>query len=521
SGTVSGDTADGSAAITSYPGCTSSTNYASSEQLHRFRSASRQRVTIVATRGAADGDFDLFVTRPAEDGSCADATACVDGSTNLSSNPLETVEFVAQPSELYYVSYDKFGTSGAATSAYTLTITCEPIVCGDGIVDEAEECDDGDTDSMDGCSSTCTVEDEFACDDAEPSVCNRIECGDGRVQGTEVCDDGDTDDGDGCSMTCEVEADYLCSGTAPSTCVLACGNGNVESARGEACDDGDRDDGDGCSSTCTLEPGFRCSGTMPTTCLALAPNATCAGAAVVEETSTYLAANLALGGAQPTATGCGGGTSNRTLYYAVTLPASSRVDVTTTPGSNDIVLFFLDACDAAACSYATDASPERGALVNTSASPVTRIVGVRSYSSSTPTTVDVSFAFSSVSYASNATCATATAVTANATFSAEPLAQGGPRPPGSGCGTGAGDAALYYSVTIPVGQRVNVATTPGSDLVLFTQNACADSGCATSTNTAPESTVLENRGVTTITRVVGVRAVETTPMPMPYDIAFT
>ncbi|MCB9615274.1 MAG: DUF4215 domain-containing protein [Sandaracinus sp.] len=521
SGTVSGDTADGSAAITSYPGCTSSTNYASSEQLHRFRSASRQRVTIVATRGAADGDFDLFVTRPAEDGSCADATACVDGSTNLSSNPLETVEFVAQPSELYYVSYDKFGTSGAATSAYTLTITCEPIVCGDGIVDEAEECDDGDTDSMDGCSSTCTVEDEFACDDAEPSVCNRIECGDGRVQGTEACDDGDTDDGDGCSMTCEVEADYLCSGDAPSTCVLACGNGNVESARGEACDDGDRDDGDGCSATCTLEPGFRCTGTMPTTCLALAPNATCAGAAMVEETSTYLAANLALGGDQPTATGCGGGTSNRTLYYAVTLPASSRVDVTTTPGSNDIVLFFLDACDAAACSYATDASPERGALVNTSASPITRIVGVRSYNSATPTTVDVSFAFSSVSYAPNATCATATAVTADATFSAEPLAQGGPRPSGSGCGTGTGDATLYYSVTVPAGQRVNVQTTPGSDLVLFTQNACTDAGCATSTNTAPESTVIENRGETTIVRVVGVRAQAPMPMPTPYDISFT
>lgn len=517
SGTVSGDTAMGSATITSYPGCTSSTNYGANEQIHRFRSATRQRVTVVSTRGASTADFDLFVTRPAEGGACANGMTCVDGSTGTTGT--ETIEFVAEPSELYYVVYDRFG-AGDGTD-YTLAITCEPIVCGDGIVADEEACDDGDTDSGDGCSSTCTVEEGSACDDSEPSVCNTITCGDGRVQGTEACDDGDLDDGDGCSMTCAIEADYVCSGTTPSTCVLACGNGNVEAARGETCDDGDRDAGDGCSATCTVEAGFVCTGTMPTTCVAQAANATCAGAEEVTEASTYVGLSLALGGAQPTATGCGGGTSNRTLYYEVTVPPSSRVNVTTTPGTNDIVLFFLDACDAAACSFATDAAPERGSITNAGASPITRIVGVRSYSSATPTTIDLAFAFESVSLAPNATCATATSITANTTLTAQPLAQGGPRPSGTGCGGGAGETTLYYSVTIPPSQRVNVQTTPGtgSDIVLMTQNACSDVGCASSTDTSPERTTLENRTTDPITRIVAVRPYSTSTTP--FDIAFT
>lgn len=56
----------------------------------------------------------------------------------------------------------------------------------------------------DGCSSTCGVEDDFTC--VEPfgtSVC-RV-CGDGRLDEIEECDDGDNDDGDGCDSTCHVE----------------------------------------------------------------------------------------------------------------------------------------------------------------------------------------------------------------------------------------------------------------------------------------------------------------------------
>lgn len=49
-------------------------------------------------------------------------------------------------------------------------------------------------------------------------------CGDGVINGDEVCDDGNTVDGDGCSSDCmHVEACYSCTGapsvcTAPSAC---------------------------------------------------------------------------------------------------------------------------------------------------------------------------------------------------------------------------------------------------------------------------------------------------------------
>ena len=64
----------------------------------------------------------------------------------------------------------------------------------DGNVDEGEECDDGNNENDDGCSSTC--EEEIS----EPV------CGDGVVEGDEECDDGNLDDEDGCSRVCTEES---------------------------------------------------------------------------------------------------------------------------------------------------------------------------------------------------------------------------------------------------------------------------------------------------------------------------
>src|SRR6187549_3107484 len=61
-------------------------------------------------------------------------------------------------------------------------------VCGDGVVDEGEVCDDGNTAEDDGCSPTCQRE--------EPA---RPRCGDGALDAGEACDDSNTADGDGCS----------------------------------------------------------------------------------------------------------------------------------------------------------------------------------------------------------------------------------------------------------------------------------------------------------------------------------
>jgi cysteine-rich repeat protein len=153
--------------------------------------------------------------------------------------------------------------------------------CGNGRYDRGEECDDGNTQSGDGCSSRCKLE----CSDAGVDLCidpgffpdnpwtlccvvtRRIVCGDGIRDSIEVCDDGNASAGDGCSGDCQVvEPGYRC--TVPGMrCTPTCGDGMVKGS--ETCDDGNRDEGDGCSRFCLTEPGWDCSTGV---CVRLASN---------------------------------------------------------------------------------------------------------------------------------------------------------------------------------------------------------------------------------------------------------
>jgi cysteine-rich repeat protein len=106
-------------------------------------------------------------------------------------------------------------------------------VCGNGVLEEGEACDDGNNVDGDGCSADCMIE-------------KKPVCGDGVLDPGEECDDGNLMDGDGCSSMCTREKPCLC------------GNGVVDP--GEECDDGNLVDGDGCSSTCTFECPTRRNG---------------------------------------------------------------------------------------------------------------------------------------------------------------------------------------------------------------------------------------------------------------------
>ena len=57
-----------------------------------------------------------------------------------------------------------------------LQVAGETSYCGDGVVDVAdgEECDDGNTEDGDGCSSECAPVDGWRCDDQEPTHCEFI-----------------------------------------------------------------------------------------------------------------------------------------------------------------------------------------------------------------------------------------------------------------------------------------------------------------------------------------------------------
>jgi cysteine-rich repeat protein len=133
-------------------------------------------------------------------------------------------------------------------------------VCGDGIRQGSEECDDGNLTSGDGCSPTCTVEYGWSCSRSgllQPDQCNQG-CGNGTFEGSEQCDDGNYVAGDGCSSTCIIERGWTCTlGSGQSVCNTTCGDGIWIRAR-ERCDDGNNINGDGCAANCTVEVGAIC-----------------------------------------------------------------------------------------------------------------------------------------------------------------------------------------------------------------------------------------------------------------------
>lgn len=97
--------------------------------------------------------------------------------------------------------------------------------CGDGLLQEGEQCEDGNRESFDGCDSECLCEPYGGCQSI---------CGDWIIVMSEECDDGNLIDHDGCSSLCRIEP-------------LECGNGIMEV--GEECDSPDRSV---CTEACTL-----------------------------------------------------------------------------------------------------------------------------------------------------------------------------------------------------------------------------------------------------------------------------
>lgn len=127
----------------------------------------------------------------------------------------------------------------------------ELAVCGNGLVEDGEACDDGNTQGGDGCSEHCDfcgdgiTQDWEECDDGNTAegdactpVCRAPTCGDGFAAPNEACDDGNHSGIDGCTPSCELPA---------------CGDGFVNHAS-ETCDDGNAIETDACTSACEWSP---------------------------------------------------------------------------------------------------------------------------------------------------------------------------------------------------------------------------------------------------------------------------
>jgi len=73
------------------------------------------------------------------------------------------------------------GGTGGSTGGTSTMGTTEP-VCGNGLLEGAEECDDGGTESSDGCSADCEIEAGWSCD-GESTTCEDInECSNGSAE---------------------------------------------------------------------------------------------------------------------------------------------------------------------------------------------------------------------------------------------------------------------------------------------------------------------------------------------------
>src|ERR1044071_2882565 len=165
----------------------------------------------------------------------------------------------------------------ANTHCAGLEAVCIPNsnLCGDGVKDPGEVCDDGNTHNEDDCSDDCKsdlscgngITDVHAkvpeqCDDGKDrngkigsscsATCQFVKCGNGGVEQGELCDDSNITPGDGCSATCQSEF---------------CGNEVIDP--GEVCDHGKKNGtpGDSCSANCRsnltckngiVDPGEEC-----------------------------------------------------------------------------------------------------------------------------------------------------------------------------------------------------------------------------------------------------------------------
>ena len=124
-------------------------------------------------------------------------------------------------------------------------------MCGDGNVDEGEDCDVGaDNSDVGACTEGCknaacgdglVKAGAEACDDGNQvddddctNACALASCGDGKLQPGEACDDGNMEETDACLNSC---------------LVASCGDGALQKGV-EECDDGNADDSDDCLASC-------------------------------------------------------------------------------------------------------------------------------------------------------------------------------------------------------------------------------------------------------------------------------
>src|SRR5262249_28854119 len=158
-------------------------------------------------------------------------------------------------------------TETTTTTLETTTTTTVP-VCGDGIVNGTEECDDGNNAFCDGCTPTCQI--ETPCDDFNPCTVDSCDPQTGCSYVPKSCDDSSLCTSDSCDPTtgeCQ-NVPIVCDDGVPCT-VDSCDplTGTCQNVPNDAfCDDGDDTTTDRCDPSCdptlaSCDPTTGCSHT--------------------------------------------------------------------------------------------------------------------------------------------------------------------------------------------------------------------------------------------------------------------
>lgn len=144
---------------------------------------------------------------------------------------VEPLALNAAGTELFVSELNAVKVYSATSGAFVDTITdpamvnpvglcAAPPLCGDGTVEGAEACDDGNLMDGDGCDSNCTL----------------TACGNGVVTAGEECDDGNLANGDCCSSTCLAAVDgTACSDGRFCNGADSCSNGACAQHAGDPC----------------------------------------------------------------------------------------------------------------------------------------------------------------------------------------------------------------------------------------------------------------------------------------------
>ena len=172
------------------------------------------RSDVSAPRTTLCGNRSLDPGEDCDDGNMSDGDGCTRTCTNETSICGNNILNVGEECDDGNI-HDNDGCSRFCVRKFSS--------CGNGEKDLGEECDTGEANS-----------------DTEPGACRTdctiANCGDAVLDDTEECDDGNDNDGDNCTSACEL----------PS-----CGDSEIQ--EGEQCDDGNILKGDGCSNICKIE----------------------------------------------------------------------------------------------------------------------------------------------------------------------------------------------------------------------------------------------------------------------------